>query len=593
MIKTKHFFFVLKISHLIFLNVFCLHSVLAQDIETPFIKLVNPLKEKNAVSTTRQFITGSTCKTCSLTINNEPVKVYSSGGFAYELNMPGADSLFVIVATSPNKKSVSKKIEFNYTALKPAEPVKIFDIESIQTFPEGNLVLMPGDKIQVKVKALPGASVSSFKNMPLYELPPAFAGGMKGIYQGEYTVLPTDSFLSIKIPVTLRDSGGQRITKESRYQFSVLSSLASSVALTTGRLAHLEYGLGDDRLGGAKIGYLDSLVQLKIIGKVGSQYKIELAKNRIAYIPDDLVTLMPKGSFNPSSLTGSWTVYGDEKYDYVTLSLSSRLPYQSFQELNPSTIMVDVFGATNNSNWITQLQSVKEIDHVDYEQLADDIFRIKIQLKHAQHWGYQVYYKGNTLVIKIKQQPKDLSLNKLIIAVDAGHGGSNTGAGGPTGTLEKSFTLAVALKLEKALQEAGVKVIMTRSTEKLVDNKDRILFYRDSLPDLLVSIHLNSAGDPIRAAGTSTHYRYVGNKKLSIIINQRMQELGLKQYGVIGSFNFMLNSPTEYPNVLVETLFISNPLEEALILDEAFQKRMADKILKGLSDFLADASRDK
>jgi len=127
---------------------------------------------------------------------------------------------------------------------------------------------------------------------------------------------------------------------------------------------------------------------------------------------------------------------------------------------------------------------------------------------------------------------------------------------------------------------------MTRTTEKFVDNKDRILFYRDSLPDLLVSIHLNSSGDPIRAAGTSTHYRYVSNKKLSTFINQRMQELGLRQYGVVGSFNFMLNSPTEYPNVLVETLFLSNPAEEALMLDESFQQQMADKILAGIKDFL-------
>jgi N-acetylmuramoyl-L-alanine amidase len=273
------------------------------------------------------------------------------------------------------------------------------------------------------------------------------------------------------------------------------------------------------------------------------------------------------------------------------VSLTSRLPYQSFQELNPSKIIVDIFGATNNSNWISQLKSVKEIDNVDYEQVADDIFRVKIQLKHAQHWGHQVYYKGNNLVIKIRQQPADLSLAKLKIAIDAGHGGSNTGAGGPTGSLEKNLALAVALKLQKNLQAAGAGVLMTRTTERLVENKDRILMYRDSIPDLLVSIHLNSSSDPIRAGGTSTHYRYVGNKKLSTFINERMQELGLKQYGVIGSFNFMLNSPTEYPNVLVETLFISNPAEEALILDEAFQQQMADKILLGIRDFLADAAK--
>lgn len=569
---------------------FCLQNVMAQENQAPFIKLVNPGKEKNTVSAARQFIIGSTCKTCTLAINNQPVKVYNTGGFAYEINMQGADSLFTISATAANKKTISKKITYSYTPPKAAEPVKTFDIEIIQTFPEGNLVLMPGDKIQFKVKAIPGATLTAIKNIPLYEMPAGNMGGMKGIYQGEYTVLPGDSFLSIKFPVTLLDSSGQRMIKETRNQFSVLSALASDVLLTKGRLAHLEYGLGEDRLGGAKIGYLDSLVQLKVIGKIGNDYKIQLAKNRIAFIPDDLVTLMPKGSFTPSSLTGSWSVYGDEQYDYVNLSLTTRLPYQSMQELNPSKIIVDVFGATNNSNWISQLQTAKEIENVDYEQIADDIFRIKIQLKHAQHWGHQIYYRGNTLVIKIKQQPKELLLNKLTIALDAGHGGSNTGAGGPTGSSEKHVALAVTLKLQKALEAAGAKVIMTRYKEQLFDNKERILFYRDSVPDLLISIHLNSSSDPIRASGTSTHYRYIGNKKLSNIVNMRMQELGLKQYGVVGSFNFMLNSPTEYPNVLVESLFLSNPAEEALILDEGFQQQMADKILQGIKEFLAEAA---
>jgi N-acetylmuramoyl-L-alanine amidase len=51
----------------------------------------------------------------------------------------------------------------------------------------------------------------------------------------------------------------------------------------------------------------------------------------------------------------------------------------------------------------------------------------------------------------------------------------------------------------------------------------------------------------------------------------------------------MLNSPTEYPNVLVETLFLSNPAEEALMLDPVFQQQMAKKILQGILDFLAEA----
>ena len=66
----------------------------------------------------------------------------------------------------------------------------------------------------------------------------------------------------------------------------------------------------------------------------------------------------------------------------------------------------------------------------------------------------------------------------------------------------------------------------------------------------------------------------------------RSLELGLNEYGNNGSFNFMLNSPTEYPNALIETLFLSNPEEEMKILDDDFQEKMVSKIVDGLKDFL-------
>ena len=136
------------------------------------------------------------------------------------------------------------------------------------------------------------------------------------------------------------------------------------------------------------------------------------------------------------------------------------------------------------------------------------------------------------------------------------------------------------------MEHEGAKVIMTRTTEKFVDNKERILFYRDSVPDLLISIHLNSSADPIRVTGTSSFYRYIGFRNLSNSIHKRMLELGLKDMGNNGSFNFMLNSPIEYPNALVETLFLSSPEDEMKILDEGFQQQIADKIVQGIKDFL-------
>ncbi len=559
---------------------------LSQQTEKPFIKMIDPFKEKNNVKASRQFLVGSVCKTCSLAINEQAVKVYPTGAFAYELNLKPGDTVFNMVAQNTNSIKVNKKISFNYSLPLPPDTVKTLDITSIETFPEGNLSLQPGDKVQLKVKALSGCTVTTFGNSPLYELPVSKTNTMPGIYQGEYTIRETDSFFNSKIRVTITNKQGTSISRESKYSVSVFSDLLPNIAVTKGRLAHLLFGLGDDRLGGAKIGYLDSMVLLNVTGKVGVNYRVRLSKYRTAYIPDDVISFLPKGNLTPGSLTSNIRTYGDSAYDYVSLALSARLPYQSFQQLDPSRIVVDIFGAVNNTNWITQLESVKEIKNIYYEQNEDEIFRIIIELKHPQHWGHQIYYKGNTLVIKVKQQPTVLSLDHLTIAVDAGHGGSNDGAVGPTGVYEKNLTLAVALKLQQTLEQAGAKVIMTRTTEKFFDNKERILFYRDSLPDLLISIHLNSAGDPIRVSGTSAYYRYIGFRNLSHSIYKRMLELGLKEYGNVGSFNFMLNSPIEYPNALVETLFISNPEDEMKILDEGFQQQIADKILLGIKDFL-------
>jgi N-acetylmuramoyl-L-alanine amidase len=575
-----------------FLLLLCI-SAKAQAQDNPFIRLVELTKEKNLVTNARQFIIGSTCKTCTININGNPVKVYTTGAFAYELNLLPGDTSFLIMASNAAGKTAAKMMGFSYTFVKPAEPVKMLGIESIQTFPEGNLVLMAGDKIQFKVKALPASNVSTMNGTVLYEMPISTTKGMTGIYQGEYIVKATDSFISKKIAVTIAAKDGQKITKETNNTFAVLNPLSSDVCITKGRLAHLLYGLGEDRLGGAKIGYIDSMIPLKIIGKVGGDYKVQLAPYKTAYIPDDVVTLAPKGTFASAALTERWQVFGDSAYDYVTLGLTSKLPYQSMQEIDPSRIIIDVFGATNNTNWITQLQSVKEIKNITYEQVQDGIFRINIFLKHKQHWGHSIYYKGNLLTIKIKQQPTSLALKNLTIAVDAGHGGSNTGAGGPTNSSEKELTLAISLKLQQALQNEGAKVIMTRTTEKFVDNKERILIYRDNTPDLLISIHLNSSSDPIRAGGTSALYKYIGFRNLSYCINKRMLQLGLKEYGNIGAFNFMLNSPTEYPNALVETLFLSNPAEEELILDPAFQQKMAEKIVAGVKDFLAAVGEEK
>jgi N-acetylmuramoyl-L-alanine amidase len=133
---------------------------------------------------------------------------------------------------------------------------------------------------------------------------------------------------------------------------------------------------------------------------------------------------------------------------------------------------------------------------------------------------------------------------------------------------------------------------MTRNEDSDVSMIDRTLLLREANPDLLISIHHNASSNPT-IRGVSTYYRYIGFKPLSVAILDRLMKLGLNDFGNIGSFNFSLSGPTEYPNCLVEVAFLSNEEDEKLINDPHFQKDVAKKIRQGVNDWIRKARRDR
>ncbi|TAG65589.1 MAG: N-acetylmuramoyl-L-alanine amidase [Runella slithyformis] len=158
--------------------------------------------------------------------------------------------------------------------------------------------------------------------------------------------------------------------------------------------------------------------------------------------------------------------------------------------------------------------------------------------------------------------------------------------------MEKDLNLLIANHLQTYLQQQGTKIVMTRNTDTLIGNNDRLLQLRQTPPDLLVSIHNNAAADTVKVRGTSTYYKHLGFRPLSQAILKRLLNLELTEYGNVGRFNFTLNAPTDYPNVLVEGLFLSHPADEALLLDDAFRKKMAKQIGKGIKDWLKAVRRE-
>ncbi|MBC6608691.1 N-acetylmuramoyl-L-alanine amidase [Hymenobacter sp. BT188] len=458
-------------------------------------------------------------------------------------------------------------------------------IETAETVPAADQWLHPGDRLQVRLKGQPGATATFLGGKSMTELPLTLTNGQLGIYQGTYVVQPGDTLQDRPITFELLTPDSVRTVAFSLHKVRFLDQNAPQLAVTKGPLAYLNYGLGEDRLGGAKMGYLDSLVVLHINGKVGSQYRVRLAENQTVWVPENGVRFLPPGGFVPASLTGSWSVQGDSLYDYVRVPLTERLPYRSQLLTEPSRLVIDVFGATSNTNWITQRAGLQALGDVHYEQIQPDVFRLVLHLRHRQSWGYSIGYQKNVLTIRVKRPPAKMSLRGLTVAVDAGHGGSSTGAVGASGASEKDLTLAIAQRLQRALERKGARVLMTRAADVSVDNGDRILRLRQANPDLLVSIHVNSSSNKT-VRGTSTYYRYVAFRPLSTALYAEMLATGLPGFGNVGSFNFGLNGPTEYPNALVETAFVSNPEDERLLTSPAFQQQMAERMTRGLANFL-------
>lgn len=356
---------------------------------------------------------------------------------------------------------------------------------------------------------------------------------------------------------------------------------------STGKLPALMYGLGEDRLGGAKLGYIDTTILLRIVDSTKDLYSVQLSKQHSAYIEKAFVKPDTSAVLKPFYLTTSYLAKGDSLYDYVNIHIDEHLPYKSWMEVSPSKIMVDLYGVQSNTNWITQLKTLKEVKNLYYNQIEDDVVRITIELQHQQHWGYSIGYKGKSLVIQIRRQPVLSDIKKMVIAIDAGHGGNNSGASGiKKGAIEKEYTLLFAKALEKNLKKLGVKkVIMTRNNDTSFDIKDRILYLQQQQPDFLISLHFNSSSNT-SVQGVSTYYKHIGYRPMTQTILKRMLELKLEEFGNVGNFNFTLNGPTDFPNALLEIAFLSNVDDEKKITDPKFRQDVAKKVTLGIQDWL-------
>ena len=183
---------------------------------------------------------------------------------------------------------------------------------------------------------------------------------------------------------------------------------------------------------------------------------------------------------------------------------------------------------------------------------------------------------------------------RWLVILDAGHGGFDAGASGTdTGVKESELNLQVALLVQSSLEDAGVRVLMTRTDESaLGGTKKEDMARRGQLlqtegADAAVSIHMNKFSDR-RIRGPMAYYRAgaeAGQALARCVIDSLTMTLDLKPRLPNPGNNFVTRVPA-CPAVLVECGFLSHPEEERLLQDPEYQRAIAAAIAQGVIAFL-------
>ena len=222
----------------------------------------------------------------------------------------------------------------------------------------------------------------------------------------------------------------------------------------------------------------------------------------------------------------------------------------------------------------------------------------------------------------------------VIVALDPGHGGEDPGAIGPGGTREKDVVLQIAHRLRDRInQQPNMRAYLTRDADFFVPLQVRVQKARSVQADLFISLHADAfftdvpQGASVFAlsekGASSSAARWLANKENSADlvgginvkakdaqvqralfdmsttaqINDSMK-LGSAMLGEIGNVgklhkgrveqaSFAVLKAPDIPSVLVETAFISNPMEEARLRSEGYQIQLADALMRGISRYFA------
>lgn len=483
--------------------------------------------------------------------------------------------------------------------------------------PRGDLVLLPGDLIEVSFIGTTGASAwfaipGVVDSVAMAETPPrsqldwgeaVFGAGAtgdtpltSGVFSGFYSVSDGSRTDSVRIQYFLASDSAKyvdTIQAEDPRDGIVMRESSYSVTLNP-RDYPFTVRFKDSMLvirHAPTKGYLSTFqprgVQALVIGAEAEWYKIRLSETQTGWVNSAQVERLPYGILPPRSEITSIRYYSYPESLVVVFPTSGLHPYHVSED-DRRTLRIQLFGVLSNTDWIRYDLSDSLIDLASWAQPERNLYELTLRLRQ-DIWGYDCYYVGSSFYVKLIRPPVNRrTLRGMTIVLDPGHS-EDPGSIGPTGYTEAEANLALSLAVRELLMARGAEVVMTRPDMRHVPLMERPVIAKLHNADLYVSIHNNALPDgvnPFANFGVSTFYYHPHSLDLARAIQTQMVAITkLPDHGLYHG-NLAVIRPPQYPAVLVECAFMILPEHEAMLRTRRFRNRVARAITTGIENFL-------
>ncbi|MEH2219464.1 MAG: N-acetylmuramoyl-L-alanine amidase [Nostoc sp.] len=582
------------------LGLVILGCILTSSIALAEPSLVVVFPQTNYQTTSQKiFFLGTAPPDGQVSINGKPITRSKAGHFSPSFPLQLGENLFTVrrqnqelkikvirLSTSPE---LPEGVAFAKDSLTPAAdiarlPGEVICFSALAKLPEG----VAPSKANVSVN-LANQTIALSPQPQQAQLPSnlailtgqnqPYAQSSVGNYKGCTTVATAADLGKPQFQLTLN---GKTITQPGTGKIQILSRAELPVSEVTVESGVARTGASTDY---SRLTPLPKGTRATVTGREGEWLRLDYG----AWINSQETRILP-GAIPPQTIIRS---VGYRQLPGATeIFFPLQVPVPVSVQQSEQALALTLYNTTAQTD-IIRLDPDPLISRLDWQQEAPEQVKYTFNLKKAQQWGYKLRYDGTTLVLALRHPPKigntrRRPLANLKIVLDPGHGGKESGASGPTGYLEKDVNLVVSKLLRDDLVKRGATVVMTREDDRELSLAERQAIISKEEPAIAISIHHNSLpddGDAEKIKGFAAFWYQPQAHNLAMFLqNYVVKKLGKPSYGVFWD-NLALTRPAAAPSVLLELGFMSNPDEFEQIVNPEEQKKMADAIAQGITEW--------